>query len=335
MEFANISLRLLAASQIFLFILLVACSHNPKRVRGIGVLLMLGIIAYLIMPLVEWYTPYIEHVRFLWFISAITPSLLLLFVWFIFEEHCRVPNWVLVLVSFSVLASLWFQFTKVGLPGSPWWLHATKVLIAALAIFVVWRGRDNDLVEMRSKIRNVFIFALALMTLIIITVEVYTKFDPPKSLDSVTILIIFIFSLALNYFFVKLNPAAQLMSLPAPIKEESEDPLISELLERMRSERLYADHDLRVGSLASMLNIPEYKLRKKINQQLGYRNFNQFVNHYRIEEAGVKLREDARTPVLSIALDVGFRSISSFNSAFQTQFGVSPTKYRAEAFSSP
>jgi len=121
------------------------------------------------------------------------------------------------------------------------------------------------------------------------------------------------------------------MSLPTPAVVESEDPLISELLKRMRDERLYADHDLRVGSLASLLNIPEYKLRSKINQQLGYRNFNQFVNHYRIEEAGVKLRKDVRMPVLSIALDVGFRSISSFNSAFQTQFGISPTQYRAES----
>jgi len=99
----------------------------------------------------------------------------------------------------------------------------------------------------------------------------------------------------------------------------------------MRDERLYADHDLRVGTLAQLINIPEYKLRQKINQELGYRNFNQFVNHYRIEEAGVKLREDGRTPVLTIALDVGFRSISSFNSAFQAHFGLSPTKYRAES----
>ncbi|MEO0369205.1 MAG: helix-turn-helix domain-containing protein, partial [Pseudomonadota bacterium] len=71
-------------------------------------------------------------------------------------------------------------------------------------------------------------------------------------------------------------------------------------------------------------------LRQKINQELGYRNFNQFVNHYRIEEAGERLRKDSRTPVLSVALDVGFRSISSFNTAFQSEFGVSPTKYRAE-----
>ena len=63
------------------------------------------------------------------------------------------------------------------------------------------------------------------------------------------------------------------------------------------------------------------------------RNFNQFVNRYRIEEAGERLLSEARTPVLTIALDVGFRSISSFNTAFQAQFGVSPTQYRAQALS--
>ena len=96
----------------------------------------------------------------------------------------------------------------------------------------------------------------------------------------------------------------------------------------MKRERLYSDHDLRVASLAAMLNVPEYKLRNKINQQLGYRNFNQFVNQYRIDEASKRLLIDSRMPVLSIALDVGFRSISSFNTAFQQQFGVSPTQYR-------
>ena len=330
MEQINIALRFLAASQQLLFLILIAFSNNPKRVRIVGAILMLGSISYLIMPMIEMYTPYMHKLAFLWYFGAIVPSLLLLLVWFIFEEHCQIPAWMLALVAFSMLASLYFQFTKVGLPGSPWWLHSLKALIAAIAMFIVWRGRDNDLVELRSKVRNVFIFALALMTFVIISVEVLTGFNPPLKLDLISVLTIFVFSLAFNYFFIKLNPSAQLMSLPAPVITETDDPLITQLLERMRTERLYADHDLRVGTLASMMNIPEYKLRNKINQQLGYRNFNQFVNHYRIEEAGVKLREDTRIPVLTVALDVGFRSISSFNSAFQAQFGVSPTKYRAE-----
>ena len=125
------------------------------------------------------------------------------------------------------------------------------------------------------------------------------------------------------------NPNVTLVLPPEPIVEQPEDPMLIELLEKMRSERLYADHDLRVGGLAERFGIPEYQLRKKINQELGYRNFNQFVNKYRIDEAGELLTGDPRTPVLTIALEVGFRSISSFNTAFQAAFGMSATAYRA------
>jgi AraC-like DNA-binding protein len=333
LEYVNIVLRLLSISQVLLFILLLLCSDNPKRVRGIGILLMLGIVAYLGMSLIDDSTPYMDQISFLWYLSAITPSLMLLFVWFIFEENCHPPIWVIALVSVSVLASLYYQFTDIGLPGSPWWLQALKTGIAAVAIFVVWRGRDNDLVEMRAKIRNVFIFSLTLMAFIVVTVEVLTGFNPPIALDLLTSLAVFIFSITLNYFVIRLNPTLQLLTPPLPVQPATEDPMMQSLLDKMQRERLYADHDLRVGSLAKIMKLPEYKLRQKINQELGYRNFNQFVNRYRIEEAGVKLREDARVPVLSIALDVGFRSISSFNTAFQDHFGVSPTKYRAEFLS--
>jgi len=96
----------------------------------------------------------------------------------------------------------------------------------------------------------------------------------------------------------------------------------------MQTERLYADHDLRIGKLATLLGIPEYQLRKKINKNLGYRNFNHFINRYRVEEAGARLIGDSKLAVLTVALDVGFRSISSFNTAFQNHYGVSPTSFR-------
>ena len=98
----------------------------------------------------------------------------------------------------------------------------------------------------------------------------------------------------------------------------------------MREERLYADHDLRVATLAAHLDVPEYRLRRAINGTLGHRNFNQFVNGYRLDEAAGRLATDPRTPVLTIALDVGFRSISSFNAAFRERYGRAPGAYRLE-----
>lgn len=334
MEYLNITFRLLAISQVILFTLFIAFSDNPKRVKIVGVGLMLGIMSYVGMPLVDKYTPYYGTFRFMWFFGATVPSMLLLFVFFIFEESCQVPKWMLALIGVSMGASAWFHIIDLGLPGSPLWLQILKCFITILVISVVWRGRDNDLVELRAKARNIFIFVFSIETLLIIFVEVVTHFDPPILLDTATQLCILIFTLAINYVFPRLNPEAKLMQPAVTVAiepQEASDPVIAQLLERMSEERLYADHDLRVGTLAQLLKIPEYKLRQKINQELGYRNFNQFVNHYRIEEAGIKLHADSRTPVLTIALDVGFRSISSFNSAFQAHFGLSPTKYRSES----
>jgi len=329
MESVNVALRLLATSQLLLFALLIVPSKNPVRVRLVAVLLMVAFVSYLIMPLLE-YRPSFSGLGFFWYPSNISPSLLLLLVWFIFEEKCILPLWLVLTVGFGVLSSLWFHWQGIGLPDSPLWLQASKVIISLFAIAIVWMGRDNDLVELRFKVRNLFVYSLGLTMSVVLSVNTFLGFSTPTTLDLVELSIIFAFTLVSNYLFIKLNPQFQLMAEPVPIKEDSEDKVIVELLERMRSERLYADHDLRVGSLASMMKIPEYKLRTKINQQLGYRNFNQFVNRYRIDEASVKLLEDSRTPVLTIALDVGFRSISSFNAAFQDQFGVSPTKYRSE-----
>ncbi len=329
MEFVNIALRLLAASQILLLILTLALSDNSPRVRVTGVLVQVGVLMYMLMPIITD-TLGITDLYFLWFFATISPSLMLLFVWMIFEEDCSLPLWLLVLVSFSIGSSLYLHLNAIGLPDSPLWLRLLKIFIAAVAIYVVWRGKDIDLVETRNKMRNLFIFVLALVTFLASAAETITNFDLPIKVATIFAAITFSLGLAINYYYLRKNPTGVLTGLPMPVEHKTSDPLLVDLLSKMENERLYADHDLRVASLASTMNVPEYRLREKINQELGYRNFNQFVNRYRIEEAGVRLREDSRVPVLSIALDVGFRSISSFNSAFQAQFGVSPTKYRAE-----
>ena len=327
MESVNVGLRLFILSQLFLFALMVIVSANPIRVKFVVILLAICILSYLGMPIVENQFNYME-VHYLWYPANIIPSLLLLLVWFIFEEKYHVPWWLIAVVSFGVLSSLWVRLIGIDFPNAPFWLQASKVLISMGAAYLVWAGRDNDLVEARFKVRNVMVFCLCLMVAIIFVVNIVALFNTVFLHDFFELLVLFSFSVMCNYYCIKVNPQYQLVVEEKLIQQESEDKTIIELLERMRNERLYTDHDLRVGSLAAMLNVPEYKLRKKINQQLGYRNFNHFVNHYRINEASERLLADPRMPVLSIAIDVGFRSISSFNTAFQTQFGVSPTQYR-------
>ena len=106
--------------------------------------------------------------------------------------------------------------------------------------------------------------------------------------------------------------------------------LIDALLRLMADERIYRHEDLTIGVLATRLGIPEYRLRRLINQRLGYRNFNTFLNNHRIEEAKAALADptQAEVPVITIAMDAGFQSLGPFNRAFKATTGVTPSEYR-------
>jgi AraC-like DNA-binding protein len=100
----------------------------------------------------------------------------------------------------------------------------------------------------------------------------------------------------------------------------------------MAAERVYRSEDLSIARLAARLAVPEYRLRRLINQRLGYRNFSAYINAFRLADARAALADPGRreTPVLTIALDAGFQSIGPFNRAFKTATGRTPTEFRRE-----
>ena len=57
---------------------------------------------------------------------------------------------------------------------------------------------------------------------------------------------------------------------------------------------------------------------------------NQFLNKYRIKEAKERLKDpkESQYVVFKIALDVGFNSKSTFNTAFKKFTGMNPSQYR-------
>lgn len=100
----------------------------------------------------------------------------------------------------------------------------------------------------------------------------------------------------------------------------------------MAVEHAYRAEDMSLSSLAAMLKAPEYKLRRLINQRMGYRNFNAFINGLRLDAVRAALLDPARRdlPVLTLALDAGFQSIGPFNRAFKAATGLTPTEFRKE-----
>jgi AraC-like DNA-binding protein len=129
-----------------------------------------------------------------------------------------------------------------------------------------------------------------------------------------------------------LFPATSVTSVPArlDVEDAADRKLIDALMRLMADERIYRHDNVTIGTLATRLSVPEYRLRRLINQRLGYRNFNVFLNEHRIEEAKAALADPAQAevPVITIAMDAGFQSLGPFNRAFKATTGVTPSEYR-------
>jgi AraC-like DNA-binding protein len=117
-----------------------------------------------------------------------------------------------------------------------------------------------------------------------------------------------------------------------PDTSAADQKLVDALMRLMADERIYRHDNVTIGTLATKLSIPEYRLRRLINQKLGYRNFNVFLNNHRIEEAKAALADpsQAEVPVITIAMDAGFASLGPFNRAFKATTGVTPREYRRQ-----
>lgn len=106
-------------------------------------------------------------------------------------------------------------------------------------------------------------------------------------------------------------------------------PMIARILTAMHDQKLYREMRCTREGIAKSIGIHDATLSRIINQHFR-RNFNEFVNAFRIEEAKSRLRNE-HIPITVIAFDVGFNSIASFNRVFKESTGISPSEYRHSA----
>lgn len=100
------------------------------------------------------------------------------------------------------------------------------------------------------------------------------------------------------------------------------------ILQLIENEKAYEDAELSLVQMAKQLKTNPTILSKAINQGFG-KNFNDFINHYRIEAVKEKLQagEQKVQTLLGIAYDCGFNSKATFNRSFKKATGVSPKEW--------
>ncbi|MEX2469505.1 MAG: helix-turn-helix domain-containing protein [Pseudohongiellaceae bacterium] len=206
------------------------------------------------------------------------------------------------------------------------------------AIYLAQQGYSADLVEERRRLRVVFVTCMGTLVAMIVGSGIVNYFLPNFDIPSAFYsLFIFVAALAFILSSLKLEQEALNLaprtvvrsrdSLEDSPKESTDPRTVREIRRLMEEEKLYTEPGLTITRLAELLSLQEYRLRRIINHSMRHRNFNQFLNGYRIEDAAERLR-GSRLPISNIALDVGYSSLSVFNKAFRDRFGMTPSEYR-------
>jgi AraC-like DNA-binding protein len=209
---------------------------------------------------------------------------------------------------------------------------------AALAVLQTVASWSADLVEERRRLRVFVVVATSVYAGCNAILQLFVTNGLPDILATANAAILAGVVVAIAYSLMRINgvtlfAAAEKPAVAAIAATETniaDQRLLDALMRLMADERIYRHEGLTIGSLATKLSVPEYRLRRLINQELGHRNFNVFLNNHRIEEAKSALADpsQAEVPVITIAMDAGFQSLGPFNRAFKATTGVTPTEYR-------
>lgn len=350
-------------------LLLVACVLARDGLRWLsaclGAALAVGLAAYVLMAVPGFpAAPFAVRLT----ASALSTANAVVFWVFaraLFDEAFRLRGWHVAAWCALAVAGPVNCFGAVG-PAQPNVLGIAITLatlgFALLAMgqtLVSWRA---DLVEPRRRLRVHIVGAGAAYTL----VSAFGRLAAPGSLSATAAtldaaaLAVIVFAIVLQMVRIATpifvadaaqsevpvavpEPASQACEASADVAAGGDRPgvvalsagdaaALAELGRLMSEAKIYRQENLSIGSLADAMCLPEYRLRRLINQGLGYRNFSAFLNHYRIHDAKRALRDPAygATPVLSIALEVGFQSIGPFNRAFKASTGLTPSEYRRD-----
>ena len=286
--------------------------------------------------------------------SLHTPNIALvwLFGLSLYEDDFKMNRW-----HWAVPIALFTNLHLVELIaalGSGWYILPGLIInrilgfgVLAHLLWVAVSGRSDDLVEARRRTRLWFVIGIAITAILILTGETahslfVREFYDPEWLSTLRTAVAWPMILFGTLWFTRLPKEHFLFErasadVPNVPEIDPKDAATHQKLTTIMDEGAYTEAGLTIGVLAEKVAVPEHQLRALINQGLGYRNFSAFLNSYRVRYAKETLSdpEQARLPILTIAMDAGYNSLAPFNRAFKAAEGVTPTEYRRRALTNP
>jgi AraC-like DNA-binding protein len=263
-----------------------------------------------------------------------------LFALSLFDQDFRMEPWHWLIGALYCAPLLWIELYGVGAVAAttPWVLHmatAFSLVLMGHLVFATLRGRTDDLLEKRRSARVYFVLVVVFVAVVTALADPLTINRPDVDRGLLKTLAIWpaIVWACLWMFAIDRNAINFRVRTDAAQKPDERDfDLMRKLNMLMSEQAAFTDPDLTIVTLASRLAVTQHRLRKLINQTLGYQNFNEYLNHYRINAVKAAFEDPKlnHLPILTIAMDSGFKSLSPFNKAFRGILEMTPSEYRRQ-----
>jgi len=283
------------------------------------------------------------------FARNLAPGLFMCLSFILFSAGRRFPRWLLGLFFIQMaleeptrlLVAPEWQFYRLLTQTTPSLLQVMFTVFALYWAIASWRA---DLIETRRRTRALTIFVIGLNVIassfllrVVIDPNTLANYHAHVALVAVNLATLLAVLLRVTQgnigAYLEYTPAqAQTGSAPLPAVDPEMSRVLAKLTLLLDIERIYCEPGLSLQALADRVHVPEYRLRRIIHEQLGFSNYNAYLHSYRIREACEHIRDPAkrRTPILTIALSVGYQSVNTFNRGFRELMGVTPSAYRSK-----
>ncbi|CAM3848637.1 helix-turn-helix domain-containing protein [Parendozoicomonas haliclonae] len=340
-----------SAALVILNLILVLTGGYRQRSRQLFAALLFCALGYLVEPIFKELGNWFWH----WVAGLLRnglPCVFWLLCNYVFDDDFELSPAVwtaagVVAFTSPMITLVVYQFS---LPQPQWLLNlqswptqGVEIVMIIHALVTAARTTQADLVETRRMLRTSVLGVAGLYIATFVFVEQFIGLNDEMIIVNSLIFALFILILdviCLRFrddvigeapVYAEIQP--EVVSDEKVVVINTDTGLINQLQTAMDAEKLYRQEGLTIGDVANTVGLQEYRLRQLINQQLGYRNFNDYLNTYRIQEACQRLEKEnaQKAPVLNIAMDVGFRSLSAFNRAFKDRTGKTPRQYRESA----
>lgn len=222
------------------------------------------------------------------------------------------------------------------------WVIATHILLYIVLIYRLikrYKNTSTEFGKIRHKWSNILLilYSCFFLSYVLYYILVSLTLINPEW-DYMISLIMTLCIYTIGYFVFKQSQIFDgefFSNLFLPVKNKGEgieDSIVNEfyenLLNYIEREKPYIDNELRLSNLADKLGYSTHLLSLIINKKSG-KNFNQFINEYRLEEAERMLSSENDYNIKSIYFDVGFNNKVTFYKAFKNKYNCTPLEYKA------